>query len=158
MQDSNFISDQIKYKRMLTIQRFEYSNQDLMRMAHAIRTEVFVGEQGIDPALEYDVYDRTARHYLCFMNEQPVGTGRWRETEKGFKLERFAVPASHRNAGIGAALLQAMLDDLLPLKKPVYLHAQNTAVHFYEKHHFVKEGNVFYEAGIAHYRMYLPVE
>jgi len=43
---------------------------------------VFVDEQGIDDALEYDHEDETHR-YLTFLDNQPIATARWREIEPG---------------------------------------------------------------------------
>lgn len=140
---------------MLTVKRFDYSETRLMAEAHRIRTAVFVEEQGIDPSLEYDEYDQTARHYLCLIDGIPAGTGRWRETPQGIKLERYAVEKDYRNHGVGKALLMAMLEDLRSSGKTLYMHAQITAVPFYEKYGFVREGAMFFEAGIGHYRMIL---
>ena len=72
----------------------------------------------------------------------PAGAARWRETENGVKLERFAVLADFRNQEIGAALLHAVLADVqaeLP-DAEVYLNAQLRAVPFYERHGFHKKG------------------
>jgi len=136
--------------------RFKHDDKTNMAEALALRTAVFVQEQGIAPELEYDDYDHVATHYLCRIGDRIAGTGRWRETAQGFKLERYAVLAGFRNHGVGAAILHRMLEDLLPLGKTIYLRAQITAVAFYEKHGFVCEGPIFYEAGIGHYKMIFP--
>ncbi len=136
--------------------RFLHHDKANMQAALEVRTEVFVREQGIDPALEYDEYDDQSQHYLCFVEDHLAGTGRLRETDQGFKLERYAVLKPYRKRGVGAAILQQMLKDLIPLGKTIYLHAQLSALAFYEKHGFVKEGAVFYEAGIGHYKMTYP--
>jgi len=121
-------------------------------MALAIRHEVFVKGQNVDPAIEYE-HEEEARHYLLLLDEKPVATARWRETEKGIKLERFATLKEYRNMGFGADLLKEILKDIFPLNKKIYLHSQLTAVPFYEKYGFVKEGKIFYEANIGHYKM-----
>jgi predicted GNAT family N-acyltransferase len=138
---------------MNTIMKFRKSEKDLFAKAFAIRTEVFVKGLNIDPLLEADEYDETAQHYLLSDDGIPVGTARWRETEKGIKLERFAVPASSRNKGIGSVLLKEVLADVIPLNKKIYLHSQHTAVNLYLKNGFVIEGPPFEEAGIVHYYM-----
>ena len=127
--------------------------------AFTIREKVFVEGQGVPAALENDVHDRTnARHYLArAKNGTPAGAARWRATEHGVKLERFAVLEGFRNQEIGTALLHAVLADVraeLPGAE-VYLNAQLKAVRFYERHGFHKEGEMFEEAGIQHYRMVL---
>ena len=61
--------------------------------AFTIREKVFVEGQGVPATLENDLHDRTdARHYLAHANDgTPAGAARWRETDNGVKLERFAV-------------------------------------------------------------------
>ena len=108
---------------------------------------------------EHDEHDRRdARHYLARLGDStPAGAARWRETENGVKLERFAVLANFRNQEVGAALLHAVLVDVraeLP-DADVYLNAQIRAVPFYERHGFRKEGEMFEEANIQHYKMVL---
>ena len=63
----------------------------------------------------------------------------------------------HRNQQVGAALLQAVLADVLQEfpAAPVYLNAQVGAVPFYERHGFHKVGDMFVEAAIQHYKMVL---
>ena len=127
--------------------------------AFTIREKVFVEGQGVPATLENDLHDRTdARHYLARTEDGiPAGAARWRETDHGVKLERFAVLEGYRNQQIGAALLHAVLADVqaeLP-HADVYLNAQLRAVPFYERHGFVKEGELFEEANIQHYKMLL---
>lgn len=128
---------------------------DLAEHANNIRREVFVVEQHVDPKLEYDEYEEEATHYLMFVEGQAVATARWRESERGIKLERFATLKSHRNKGLGAIMLEDILDDILPLEKEIYLHSQIKAIPFYERHGFVIEGEMFTEAEIEHYTMRL---
>lgn len=118
----------------------------------AIRQTVFVEEQGVEPSLEYDEFEETAIHFVALANGVPVGTARWRRTPNGIKLERFAVLASHRNKGVGGAIVLAVIEDL-PSTDNVYLHAQLQAVPLYARHGFVIEGDQFEEAGIQHYKM-----
>ena len=128
---------------------------DLAEQANDIRREVFVVEQQVDPKLEYDEYETEATHYLMFVEGKAIATARWRETERGIKLERFATLKSHRNKGLGAVMLEDILEDILPLEKEIYLHSQLKAIPFYERYGFVKEGEMFSEAEIEHYMMSL---
>ena len=139
---------------MIRIERFKIKdNPGLAEIAFAIRREVFVVEQFVDPILEYDEYEDTAIHYLLFLDEVPLTTARWRETGKGIKLERFATLKEYRNKGIGNKILDKVMEDVLSLKKPIYLHSQVNAISFYERNGFVKEGEMFVEADIQHYLM-----
>ena len=46
-----------------------------------------------------------------------------------------------------------MLKDVEAFERTIYLHAQIQVVEFYQKLGFVKQGNLFEEAGIKHYKM-----
>ena len=94
---------------MLIIERFSFNNQHLYNISLAIRTEVFVIEQNVDPILEYDEFEESSQHYLIYFDEKPVGTARWRETTDGIKLERFAVLKDYRNKQIGDQLLKQVM-------------------------------------------------
>lgn len=122
--------------------------------AFAVRYEVFVQEQGVPEDLELDEFEHSSIHYLARWQGDAAGTCRWRYTEKGIKLERFAVRQPLRGRGVAAALLQQALADV-ETPSVIYLHAQITAVGFYEKYGFVKKGEPFDEAGILHYVMHL---
>lgn len=118
----------------------------------AIRREVFVGEQNCPPELEWEFEDESS-HFLATVDGVPAGASRWRKTDKGYKLERFAVLKDFRNKGVGQALVQTVLSDLPANADYVYLHAQISAVTLYERFGFVKTGPEFEEAGIRHYKM-----
>ena len=132
---------------------FSFANQDLFKQAFAIRQAVFVAEQGVPAALEYD--EPEATHYLLYEDETPIGAARWRKTDHGIKLERFAVLPEYRNKGLGEALVKKVLGDVIPLEQPVYLHSQLKACTLYERHGFIISGGIFYETGMAHYKMVL---
>ena len=139
---------------MIRIERFKVLEKpELAEKAFAIRKQVFVVEQFVDPDLEYDEYEQEATHYLLFENEIPVATARWRETESGVKLERFATLKEYRNKGIGKLILDKVMEDVLELNRPVYLNSQVSAIKFYERNSFVKEGTMFMEADIEHFKM-----
>ena len=118
----------------------------------AVRREVFVVEQNCPPELEWE-FEEESNHFLATVNDEPAGACRWRKTDKGYKLERFAVLQKFRGFGIGQALVQAVLNDLPADAAYVYLHAQVQAVSLYEKFNFEKVGPEFEEAGIRHYKM-----
>ncbi len=123
-----------------------------MENVFAIRREVFVGEQNCPPELEWE-HEEESNHFLATVDGVPGGASRWRKTDKGYKLERFAVLKNFRGKGVGQALVQAVLNDLPPEADYIYLHAQVDAVNLYERFGFVKTGPEFEEAGIRHYKM-----
>lgn len=140
---------------MYELIRFTTDNQELAEVIFGIRRKVFVIEQKVAPEEEYDEYEISARHYLLKCDGQPAGTARWRFTEQGskIKLERFAVLPEFRNKGAGTGLVKEVLADVLPYNFPVYLHAQVPAMNLYARAGFKPEGDLFYEAGIPHYKM-----
>jgi predicted GNAT family N-acyltransferase len=118
----------------------------------AIRREVFVGEQNCPPELEWE-HEEESNHFLATVDGEPAGASRWRKTDKGYKLERFAVLKKFRGNGVGQVLVQTVLDDLPKDADYVYLHAQIQAVTLYERFGFEKTGPEFEEACIRHYKM-----
>ena len=127
-----------------------------LELAHVfeIRREVFVDEQDCPPELEWE-FEEESTHFLARLDELPVGAARWRKTEKGYKLERFAVAMAYRGKGVGEALVAAVLADLPNDATYVYLHAQVRAMGLYRKFGFEPEGPQFEEAGIQHFKMVL---
>jgi len=123
-----------------------------LAQALTIRDTVFVQEQGCPADLEHE-HDDIAVHFLAAINGIPAGAARWRRTEAGFKLERFAVLPAFRGKGIATALISAVLADLPPEAIYIYLHAQADAVPVYEQNGFAKSGDAFEEAGIRHFKM-----
>jgi len=130
------------------------TNPDDLEKVFAIRREVFVGEQNCPPELEWENED-VSTHFLATANGEPAGASRWRKTDKGYKLERFAVLKKFRGHGIGQALVKTVLSDLPADADYVYLHAQVDAVSLYERFNFKKVGEEFEEAGIRHFKMVL---
>lgn len=128
--------------------------------AFTIREKVFVEGQGVPADDEYDQHDRqrTTRHYLARVDGQPAGAARWRPTNNGVKLERFAVLPEFQGHGVGTALVQQVLADVqaeAPDAVQVYLHAQLRAITLYERTGFQKVGEMFEECDIQHYKMVL---
>jgi predicted GNAT family N-acyltransferase len=134
---------------------YKHGDEPYTTHAHQVRDEVFIVEQQVDPREEFE-FEEESVHYLLYENQKPIATGRWRETENGIKLERFAVLKSFRNRGLGGAVLERILDDLKGREEQLYLHAQLPAIPFYERHGFAIEGDEFIEAEIRHYRMVRP--
>ncbi len=128
--------------------------------AFAIRREVFVVEQNVSAEDEYDEFEPSSRHFLARLEAEPVGTARWRTTDKGIKLERFAVRAAARGQGVGKALVRTVLDDVFAhhpqLTQSIYMHAQLSAMPLYLGFGFGAVGEQFAECGIQHYTMVLP--
>ncbi len=139
---------------MMEIKKFTFSDKDLMKMSHLIRKKVFVFEQNCPAELEWE-FEEESIHFLVIDNKKAVATARHRKTEKGIKLERFAVLKEERGKGYGHYILKAILKDLNNFDGLIYMHAQCEVIPFYEKLNFKKRGAKFEEAGILHYKMIL---
>lgn len=137
---------------MEILQVSKIRTQQELERAFAIRKKVFVEQQGVSPELEYE-NDDVSTHFLALMDNMPCGACRWRKTDHGYKLERFAVLEEFRGKRVGQALLAAVLDDLPADADYIYLNAQIEAVGLYAKFGFAVEGEQFEEAGIQHLRM-----
>ena len=134
------------------------NSKELTEKAFAIREEVFVVEQEVPSAEEFDAFEDESQHFVALdENNEPLGSARWRRTEKGIKLERFTVKKTMRGKGLGTAIVQAVMDDLKSKEKPgtyLYMHSQLDAVPLYAKFDFQKKGDQFDECGIMHYLMW----
>lgn len=120
----------------------------------AVRETVFVDEQGVPLALEWDDADATAIHLLARAdNGEPIGTGRLLPDGH---IGRMAVLKPWRGRGVGRALLRRLIDSARARGLTVLvLNAQCAAVQFYEPFGFRAEGGIFDDAGIPHQRMRL---
>ncbi|MDB5761102.1 MAG: acetyltransferase family protein [Herminiimonas sp.] len=120
--------------------------------ARAVRHEVFVIEQNIPVELEWDDMDEACLHAVAYGEDgQPIGTGRLLPDGH---IGRMAVRKAARGAGIGGAILAALMQQAKKRgDRAVILNAQIHAEAFYVRHGFVREGDEFAEAGIPHIRM-----
>ncbi len=118
----------------------------------AIREAVFVREQGIAAALEWDEEDPRATHVLAVAADgAAIGTGR---LLRSGAIGRMAVLAPYRGQGVGRALLEALLEAAREQGHvEVTLSAQTGAIGFYRRYGFMPLGEVYTQAGIPHQRM-----
>ena len=125
--------------------------------AHAspIRFKVFCEEQGVPRAIELDEHDPVCIHAVVFEGEKPVATGRLLPDGH---IGRMAVLRSHRNRGLGGAMLKKLVEAARQRgDREIVLSAQVHAVPFYRAHGFVAEGDEYMEAGIRHQEMRRPL-
>jgi len=139
------------------IEILKIHTKDALEKAKKIRYNVFVIGQNVPLEEEIDEFENESLHFLALADDIPCGAARWRFTEKGIKLERFAVLEKYRGMGVGSALVEAVLKDIhenpKSLGKSIYLHAQLSAMKLYRKFGFKTEGELFQECDINHYRM-----
>lgn len=134
---------------------FSVSRAEFAREAEAIRAvreEVFIQEQGVTPALEWDGLDGDALHVLARTpNGEPIGTARLLPDGH---IGRMAVRAPWRGRGVGRALLSELLAAARERGlRRVFLGAQTHALGFYARQGFTVYGEPFMDAGIPHRHM-----
>ena len=101
---------------------------------------------------EFDDEYVDATYFIAQYKNIFVGTARYRLTDFGIKLERFAVLKSYRNLGVGKRLALYILNSIKD-EKVIYLHAQESVIDFYLKLGFKRIGSQFFEAEILHQKM-----
>lgn len=117
-----------------------------------IRRLVFILEQHVPQALEWDGKDDTALHVIA-LDTAGNGIGTGRISAHG-QIGRMAVLRAWRNRSVGSALLKQLMQIARDAGiSPLYLNAQQEAIRFYQRHGFVAVGEPFPEAGITHQRM-----
>ncbi|GEK92057.1 GNAT family N-acetyltransferase [Alkalibacterium kapii] len=132
------------------------TSSDIYKDSIAIRAEVFIEEQNVDPALEIDELEAEALHIVGYMNTTPVCTARLLQKSPGtVKIQRVAVLSAYREKGIGSELLKYISD--IALKQldasSLILDSQDHAIPFYEKEGYSVYGGGFLDAGIPHHSM-----
>lgn len=130
---------------------------ELGDLAAPVRRRVFIEEQGIPVALEWDMLDRNSRHIVAVTeHDGPIGTVR---LTPHAHVGRMAVLPAWRRRGIGTRLLQAALEEATAAGlDAVALAAQLPVIPFYEKLCFEPYGKVFQDVGISHRMMRRTLE
>lgn len=154
----------------MNIQIFEGTPSENLQQAFSIRRIVFIEGQDVPEEDDFDGLDEIATHILASNeNQKAIGTARFRVTEKHkdnspkkIKLERFAVLEEHRGHKAGQKMVEFALEQIQKKEEyktveMIYLHAQLAAVSLYARCGFEKEGDIFDESGIMHYKMIYKV-
>lgn len=121
-----------------------------------VRTRVFVEEQAVSEAEEWDGLDPECLHAVAETDADGiVATGRLHPSGK---IGRMAVLPAWRGRGVGGMILQSLLAAARSQGlESVYLHGQVPVLGFYGRFGFVAEGDEFDEAGIPHRLMRLSL-
>ena len=132
----------------IEITSLEKSADDIRK----IRQAVFVEEQGIDPALEWDELDSSAKFIIAKDSiAGPVGTARFFVDGN---IGRMAVLEEWRNQGIGGDILATIIQHARSSNiHKLHLSAQQSAIRFYKNNDFNCQGAAYLEANIVHQYM-----
>ncbi|HEX4428439.1 MAG TPA: GNAT family N-acetyltransferase [Frankiaceae bacterium] len=130
------------------------SDPSVLAAASKLRNRVFVLEQGVDAALEFDGRDGDAAHVVLEDGGVVIGTARIFDTGAEAVVGRVAVEADRRGQGLGVRVMAVAerwaSDQGL---RAVELHAQQSVTGFYERLGYAGIGDVYEEAGILHLTM-----
>ncbi|MGG0177176.1 GNAT family N-acetyltransferase [Gottfriedia acidiceleris] len=142
----------------MSIRTIEAATDEEIKDALKVRVEVFVEEQQISRDLEFDGLDEECIHFVSYDREQPIAAGRLRLIESTGKVQRICVLNDYRGKKIGNEIMYLIhktakekgLDQLI-------LHAQESAIPFYEKLGYKISSEIFFEADIPHAEMKLKL-
>ena len=83
----------------------------------------------------YEIAFSGADHRIILCDDCPIGRMLVYRSEREIRLVDIALLPEHRNSGIGASLIQALLDEASSTGKSVTLHVDksNRAAHLYER-------------------------
>jgi YbgC/YbaW family acyl-CoA thioester hydrolase len=141
-------------ERMSTVETGDWAT--LGEGASALRRAVFIEEQNIPEAMEWDEHDAVVLHAVARNRiGQVIATGRLLPAENGVShIGRMAVHRNLRSGGHGAAVMQ-VLEEAARARgdSVVALNAQRSAERFYARLGYVPHGDGFEEAGIPHIEM-----
>ncbi|HUW29367.1 MAG TPA: GNAT family N-acetyltransferase [Sulfuriferula sp.] len=122
----------------------------------SLRRAVFIEEQGVPEALEWDGLDAAATHFIALEDGNAIGCARLLADGH---IGRMAVLPAWRGKGAGRALLNAVLHAARQQYLSwLYLNAQTHAAGFYARFGFQPVGAEFPDADIPHLRMELVME
>ena len=123
----------------------------------AIRSAVFIQEQGVPTELEWDEHDATSRHALALtLQGDAIGCGRILTSGH---IGRIAVLPQWRGKKEGTAIMEALLYYAAAHDYPqVNVDAQTHAIPFYRRFGFVEQGQEFMDAGLPHIKMSLKLQ
>ncbi|NRB36961.1 MAG: GNAT family N-acetyltransferase [Pseudomonadales bacterium] len=117
----------------------------------ALRHQVFTLEQGVSAELDIDGLDDNALHCVIYSDKKIVATGRLLTDGH---IGRVAVLAAFRHQGLGNTVMKSLMGEAKKRgDSQVFLHAQISALEFYQKLGFVSYGEPFLDAGIKHIAM-----
>ncbi|MFB7139572.1 GNAT family N-acetyltransferase [Gottfriedia sp. NPDC056225] len=142
----------------MTIRTIVAATEKEIQDALKVRVEVFVVEQQISKELEFDGLDDECVHFVSYDGEQPIAAGRLRLIESTGKVQRICVLENYRGKKIGNEIMYLILKTAKEKGlSQLVLHAQESAIPFYEKLGYAITSEIFFEAGIPHVEMNLKL-
>ncbi len=127
----------------------------LQQDAQYIRELVFIQEQHIDAADEWDAQDSTSLHFVVYADLKPIATARLLDNNS---IGRVAVLKEYRGHGVGRLLMSDIIQQArLQERETLKLSSQVHAIAFYQSLGFKVEGSEYLDCGIPHIDMFLNI-
>ena len=124
----------------------------LTEYSRHIREEVFVKEQHFKE--EFDLIDNEATHIVLFLNNVPIGTGRFFIENDEHRVGRVAILKNYRNKGYGSIILKELENKIRTLGgNKIVLSSQKQAIGFYKKLDYIETGDFYLEEHCPHIKM-----
>ncbi|MBJ7331200.1 MAG: GNAT family N-acetyltransferase [Solirubrobacteraceae bacterium] len=143
----------------MSIEIREVADDAELRLAFALRKEVFTDEQGVPEDLDIDEHDATATQLVALDEDGAiVATCRLVRDADAVKFGRLVVKATARRRGIAGDMLEeAERRARAEGAGRLVLSAQTYAMPLYEAAGYVAHGDVYDDAGIEHIWMERPL-
>lgn len=120
----------------------------------AIRRAVFIEEQGVPEAEEFDNFEEQALHLMVYVDGEPAATGRFWFDGSVFRIGRLAVRKEYRGQKLGDLALRVLIYKAFSSgAEELYISAQTYIMPFYRKFGFREYGEEYMEAGLPHQAM-----
>lgn len=135
---------------MIEIKSFDYLTED----ERMLRTAVFVEEQKFNE--EFDTIDNFSWHLVLYIDSKPIACVRFftENNPKEYHLGRLCVLKEYRGLHLGDMLVREVEKKVKDLGgTAIVLSAQLRASGFYEKHGYIKIGDIYYDEYCEHIRM-----
>lgn len=150
---------QEKRKQAIKVRKIDANEWDTYR---AIRNDVFIEEQQVDPDIEFDAYDverPDVIHVGAFKDGVMHAVCRLIKTDDVMKIGRVATLKSSRGQGFAGAMMKYAIKQAQNNgTREIHLGAQLQALSFYEQFGFEAYGDVYLDANIEHRNMMLVIK
>ncbi len=139
--------------KKLNFKEITYKSQDWSN-AVQIREKILREPLGLKFTNEELEEEKHHIQIAGFLNAELVATAVLVPEGEQMKMQRVVVLENLRNKNIGSEML-IFCEKIASDRnfKLMYCHARDTAINFYSKNHYYKEGDYFDEDGIPHLKM-----
>ena len=124
---------------------------ELVAAADALRQEVFIDEQGVPYDEIFDGMNKDSVHFVIFDESTPIATARALNNNGSWRIGLVAVKKSSRGERLGNKVMHEVMNYIASCNgHEIFLTAQSTVRHFYERFGFEQDGDLIsFESGFV---------